>query len=139
MYCFACVLASRVDKLRALCPCACAPQVVCEVGKAVGAEGLVAGQIVDIKSEGMAEQVCCRRWERRALLCATWSPDNSGMSCACAVCLPHEVSATCTAPIACGGFAGGHRHAAVHPRAQDGGAAGGQRGLRGHYGRGRGA
>ena len=32
-------------------------QVVCEVGKAVGAEGLVAGQIVDIKSEGMAEQV----------------------------------------------------------------------------------
>lgn len=33
------------------------PQVVCEVGKAVGAEGLVAGQIVDIKSEGMAEQV----------------------------------------------------------------------------------
>ena len=31
-------------------------QVVCEVGKAVGAEGLVAGQIVDIKSEGMAEQ-----------------------------------------------------------------------------------
>ena len=36
------------------------PQVVCEVGKAVGAEGLVAGQIVDIKSEGMAEQVSCR-------------------------------------------------------------------------------
>ena len=35
-------------------------QVVCEVGKAVGAEGLVAGQIVDIKSEGMAEQVSCR-------------------------------------------------------------------------------
>ena len=34
-------------------------QVVCEVGKAVGAEGLVAGQIVDIKSEGMAEQVTC--------------------------------------------------------------------------------
>ncbi|CAK0784644.1 Geranylgeranyl pyrophosphate synthase [Coccomyxa viridis] len=32
-------------------------RVVCEVGKAVGAEGLVAGQIVDIKSEGMAEQV----------------------------------------------------------------------------------
>ncbi len=32
-------------------------QVVCEVGKATGAEGLVAGQIVDIKSEGMAEQV----------------------------------------------------------------------------------
>ncbi len=32
-------------------------QVICEVGKAVGAEGLVAGQIVDIKSEGMAEQV----------------------------------------------------------------------------------
>lgn len=27
------------------------------MGKAVGAEGLVAGQIVDIKSEGMAEQV----------------------------------------------------------------------------------
>ncbi|EIE26210.1 Polyprenyl synthetase [Coccomyxa subellipsoidea C-169] len=32
-------------------------RVVCEVGKATGAEGLVAGQIVDIKSEGMAEQV----------------------------------------------------------------------------------
>lgn len=31
--------------------------MVCEVGRAVGAEGLVAGQIVDIKSEGMAEQV----------------------------------------------------------------------------------
>ncbi len=31
--------------------------MICEVGKAVGAEGLVAGQIVDIKSEGMAEQV----------------------------------------------------------------------------------
>ena len=36
--------------------CAHCHQVVCEVGKAVGAEGLVAGQIVDIKSEGMAEQ-----------------------------------------------------------------------------------
>lgn len=32
-------------------------QVICEVGKAVGAEGLVAGQIVDIKSEGMRERV----------------------------------------------------------------------------------
>jgi hypothetical protein len=30
--------------------------VICEVGKAVGAEGLVAGQIVDIKSEGLGEQ-----------------------------------------------------------------------------------
>lgn len=36
--------------------CGCA-QVVCEIGKAVGAEGLVAGQIVDIKSEGMADKV----------------------------------------------------------------------------------
>jgi geranylgeranyl diphosphate synthase type II len=26
-------------------------QVICELGKAVGAEGLVAGQVVDIKSE----------------------------------------------------------------------------------------
>ncbi|KAK9838120.1 hypothetical protein WJX81_002397 [Elliptochloris bilobata] len=32
-------------------------RVICEIGKAVGAEGLVAGQIVDIKSEGMAEKV----------------------------------------------------------------------------------
>ncbi len=32
-------------------------QVICEIGKAVGAEGLVAGQIVDIKSEGQAEKV----------------------------------------------------------------------------------
>lgn len=31
--------------------------MVCEIGKAVGAEGLVAGQIVDLKSEGMAEKV----------------------------------------------------------------------------------
>ena len=31
--------------------------MVCEIGKAVGAEGLVAGQIVDIKSEGMADKV----------------------------------------------------------------------------------
>ena len=37
--------------------CVYTVQVICEVGKAVGAEGLVAGQIVDIKSEGMAEQV----------------------------------------------------------------------------------
>lgn len=32
-------------------------QVICEVGKAVGSEGLVAGQIVDIKSEGQGETV----------------------------------------------------------------------------------
>ena len=32
-------------------------QVICEVGKAVGSEGLVAGQIVDIKSEGQGESV----------------------------------------------------------------------------------
>ncbi len=32
-------------------------QVIVETGKAVGAEGLVAGQVVDIKSEGQAEQV----------------------------------------------------------------------------------
>lgn len=33
------------------------PQVICEVGRAVGAEGLVAGQIVDIKSEGRGDSV----------------------------------------------------------------------------------
>ena len=38
-------------------PCNIILQVICEVGKAVGAEGLVAGQIVDIKSEGMGEVV----------------------------------------------------------------------------------
>ena len=32
-------------------------QVIAEVGRAVGAEGLVAGQIVDIKSEGQGEAV----------------------------------------------------------------------------------
>lgn len=32
-------------------------QVICEVGKAVGSEGLVAGQIVDIKSEGAGDKV----------------------------------------------------------------------------------
>ncbi|KAK9817110.1 hypothetical protein WJX72_009702 [[Myrmecia] bisecta] len=32
-------------------------RVICEVGRAVGQEGLVAGQIVDLKSEGMAESV----------------------------------------------------------------------------------
>lgn len=32
-------------------------QVICEVGKAVGSEGLVAGQIVDIKSEGQGDSV----------------------------------------------------------------------------------
>jgi geranylgeranyl diphosphate synthase type II len=32
-------------------------RVVVETGKAVGAEGLVAGQVVDIKSEGQAEKV----------------------------------------------------------------------------------
>lgn len=31
--------------------------MVVETGKAVGAEGLVAGQVVDIKSEGQAEKV----------------------------------------------------------------------------------
>jgi geranylgeranyl pyrophosphate synthase len=31
-------------------------QVIVETGKAVGAEGLVAGQVVDIKSEGQAEK-----------------------------------------------------------------------------------
>lgn len=34
-----------------------AMQVICEVGKAVGSEGLVAGQIVDIKSEGQGDSV----------------------------------------------------------------------------------
>ena len=46
--------------MQTLGQCPYTTQVVCEVGKAVGAEGLVAGQIVDIKSEGMAEQVCRR-------------------------------------------------------------------------------
>ncbi|KAK9865181.1 hypothetical protein WJX84_001481 [Apatococcus fuscideae] len=32
-------------------------QVICEVGKAVGAEGLVGGQIVDLKSEGLGRGV----------------------------------------------------------------------------------
>lgn len=32
-------------------------QVIVETGKAVGSEGLVAGQVVDIKSEGQADQV----------------------------------------------------------------------------------
>jgi hypothetical protein len=32
-------------------------QVIVEVGKAVGAEGLVAGQVVDIKSEGQGDKV----------------------------------------------------------------------------------
>lgn len=32
-------------------------QVIVETGKAVGSEGLVAGQVVDIKSEGQAEKV----------------------------------------------------------------------------------
>lgn len=32
-------------------------KVICEVGKAVGSEGLVAGQIVDIKSEGQGDSV----------------------------------------------------------------------------------
>jgi hypothetical protein len=36
-------------------------QVIVEVGKAVGAEGLVAGQVVDIKSEGQADKVRCQR------------------------------------------------------------------------------
>ena len=38
-------------------PLKCLMQVVCEVGKAVGSEGLVAGQIVDIKSEGQGQKV----------------------------------------------------------------------------------
>ena len=46
-------------------------QVICEVGKAVGAEGLVAGQIVDIKSEGMAEQVCIVPVKRGPALLST--------------------------------------------------------------------
>lgn len=32
-------------------------EVICETGKAVGAEGLVGGQVVDIKSEGAGEEV----------------------------------------------------------------------------------
>lgn len=31
--------------------------MIVETGKAVGSEGLVAGQVVDIKSEGQAEKV----------------------------------------------------------------------------------
>ena len=31
--------------------------MICEVGKAVGAEGLVGGQIVDLKSEGLGRGV----------------------------------------------------------------------------------
>ena len=38
-----------------------AKQVVVETGRAVGAEGLVAGQVVDIKSEGQAEKVRSHR------------------------------------------------------------------------------
>ena len=60
-YSFGCkivLVSRRVKRMQGLIPFAL-PQVVCEVGKAVGAEGLVAGQIVDIKSEGMAEQVSC--------------------------------------------------------------------------------
>ena len=48
--------------------------MICEVGKAVGAEGLVAGQIVDIKSEGLGEQArlrtpleCCQAFCYHAL------------------------------------------------------------------------
>lgn len=46
--CAVCEKPSRADATRHV-------QVICEIGKAVGAEGLVAGQIVDIKSEGMSK------------------------------------------------------------------------------------
>ena len=47
-----------IAKVKALTSGVPAVQMICEVGKAVGAEGLVAGQIVDIKSEGQGKKVC---------------------------------------------------------------------------------
>ena len=45
------------------------PQVIVETGKAVGSEGLVAGQVVDIKSEGQAETVASTSPSPPSLLC----------------------------------------------------------------------
>lgn len=69
------------------------------MGKAVGAEGLVAGQIVDIKSEGMAEQVRC--WSLAlSLPCLMPNPDSAAGSvhllCACIAVSSHEPDAVCT-------------------------------------------
>ena len=42
---------------------ACAVQCVLELSKAVGAEGLVAGQVVDIKSEGSEGEFCVSSYQ----------------------------------------------------------------------------
>lgn len=42
-------------------------QVIAELGRAVGAEGLVAGQIVDIKSEGLGDSVGLQTLQVRPL------------------------------------------------------------------------